>query len=99
METEHVEGGTDSMPREVEGVEDRAATFAVATAPQIAADIGGRFKEAFDRQPVILPAFVCAFRRKRAAKPIDGGQLFRLIAGSCGVRQFGSSRLALVVVT
>ena len=25
----------------------------------------------------------CAFRRSRALKPIDGGQLFRRIAGSC----------------
>jgi hypothetical protein len=39
----------------------------------------------------------CAFRRSRAAKPIDGGQLFRLIAGSCGGRQFGSRRHSLVV--
>jgi hypothetical protein len=39
----------------------------------------------------------CAFRRSRAANPIDGGQQFRLIAGSCGGRQFGSCRLSLAV--
>ena len=40
----------------------------------------------------------CAFRRSRAVKPIDGGQLIRRIAGSCGVGQFGSCRLSLEVV-
>ena len=45
-----------------------------------------------------IEAADCAFRRSRAVKPIDGGQLIRRIAGSCGVGQFGSCRLSLEVV-